>query len=179
VTRLLHHSAAPLLLLAAAAPALAAQSPRAVVRFRAFPTPVVLDTLAVVREVTVPTGWAFAAARQAMADLGLRPAVADSVRGVIGHLRWTHSGPFAGEQASTFVNCGHRLSGPIADRDRLTLAWVALLDPAGPGRTRIRLSLIGEALDVTGASTRPAACHSTGHLEQRLAERIAAYSTAP
>jgi hypothetical protein len=155
------------------------QGYRAIARFRAFSTPIVLDTLGILYDFEAPVGSVFEAAERAAQELKLRVAFREPTSGMLGNLKWVRSASIAGEQASRFLDCGGGVTGPIADRDRLTLAWGVLLEPHGLSRTRGRLALVGEALDMSGHAADPAACFTTGVLEKRLAELVTRFLASP
>ena len=145
-----------------------AQAGRAVVRFRSYPVPVTLDTIARAEEIRAPYGAVYSTVRAVLADLDLRVTLDDTRRGVIGNLRWHRSGSVAGERPSAFLNCGAGPTGPNADNFRLTLAFAAFLDELGDDQTRLGVALIGEGENVTGTGGKPAACESLGVLETHI-----------
>lgn len=162
-----------LLSIAAATPVCAQRAPT-IVRFRAYSTPLMLDSIAIPYEFEAPTDPVYHAVVQAAEEFKLKIGTRDSIQGAVGHSRWATSGPLGGQPASQSLNCGSSLMGPNADHHRLTLAWVALIDPLARERSRVRFALAGESQNVTGTGGQPSACQSTGVLERRLADRVRA-----
>ncbi len=149
-----------------------AQAFRAVVRFRAYPTPVALDSLVRPYEFEAPLAKTFSAVAWALDRLNVKSEVRDTTQWVLGTHRWVRSSTLAGERASMQLNCGQGILGPNADRFRLTVAFVALFDSVAPELTKVGFALVGEGQDVAGASIHPSACASTGLLESRIADMV-------
>lgn len=171
LTRLLVAS----LTLAAIAPlaSLGAQAPRPRVKLRAYPVEIVLDTLVYARDtVRAPMGETFAAVRATYAALKLPREWADSANGQLGTLRARLTYQLGGERLSQYFNCGQGLTGANADTWRLTIAIVTFLQPAGDGKVRLGTGAVAEAQDMSGVSTEPAMCGSSGLLEARILKEV-------
>lgn len=165
------------LTLAAIAPlaSLGAQAPRPRVKMRAYPLEVVLDTLVYARDtVRAPMGETFAAVRATYAALKLPREWADSANGQLGTLRARVTYQLGGERLSQYFNCGNGLTGANADTWRLTIAIVTFLQPAGDGKVRLGTGAVAEAQDMSGVSTEPAMCGSSGLLEARILKDVRA-----
>lgn len=165
------------LTLAAIAPlaSLGAQAPRPRVKMRAYPLEVVLDTLVYARDtVRAPMAETFAAVRATYAALKLPREWADSANGQLGTLRARVTYQLGGERLSQYFNCGNGLTGANADTWRLTIAIVTFLQPAGDGKVRLGTGAVAEAQDMSGVSTEPAMCGSSGLLEARILKDVRA-----
>lgn len=163
------------LMLAALAPlsTAGAQGQRPRVKMRAYPVEVVLDTLVYARDtVRAPMGETFAAVRATYAALKLPREWADSANGQLGTLRARVTYQLGGERLSVSFNCGNGLTGANADTWRLTIALVTFLQPAGEGKVRLGTGAVAEAQDMSGVSTEPAMCGSTGLLEARILKDV-------
>lgn len=154
---------------------IAAQAPRPRVKLRAFPVEIALDTLVFARDtVAAPMGETFAAVRAVYGALKLPREWADSANGQLGALRARATYQLGGERLSVYFNCGQGITGANADTWRLTIAMVTFLQPAGDGRTRVGTGAVAEAQDMSGTSTEPAMCGSTGLLEARILKDVRA-----
>lgn len=154
---------------------IAAQAPRPRVKLRAFPVEIALDTLVFARDtMSAPMGETFAAVRAVYAALKLPREWADSANGQLGTLRARATYQLGGERLSVYFNCGQGITGSNADTWRLTIALVTFLQPAGDGRTRVGTGAVAEAQDMSGTSTEPAMCGSTGLLEARILKAVRA-----
>ena len=154
---------------------LAAQASRPRVKLRAFPIEIALDTLVFARDtMSAPMGETFAAVRAVYAALKLPREWADSANGQLGALRARATYQLGGERLSVYFNCGQGITGANADTWRLTIAMVTFLQPAGDGRTRVGTGAVAEAQDMSGTSTEPAMCGSTGLLEARILKDVRA-----
>lgn len=152
---------------------LGAQGQRPRVKMRAYPLEIVLDTLVYARDtVRAPMGETFAAVRATYAALKLPREWADSANGQLGTLRARVTYQLGGERLSVYFNCGNGLTGANADTWRLTIAIVTFLQPAGDGKVRLGTGAVAEAQDMSGVSTEPAMCGSTGLLEARILKDV-------
>lgn len=166
---------AAITLLAASVAPLAAQAPRPRVKLRAFPVEIALDTLVFARDtISAPMGETFAAVRAVYGALKLPREWADSANGQLGTRRTRATYQLGGERLSVYFNCGQGITGANADTWRLTIAMVTFLQPAGDGRTRLGTGAVAEAQDMSGTSTEPAMCGSTGLLEARILKDVRA-----
>lgn len=157
----------------------AAQAPRAVVRLRPFPHPVVLDSLARPHEYEAPPGAAFHAAIAAFETLRIPVTTRDSAAGVVANLNFIRTGTLGGAPISRYLNCGQGLTGAHADNHRVTIVIAALIDALPGGRSRVGFGLSGSSRDMTGHSVEPNACETTGVLENRLADLVRSHLASP
>ena len=121
----------------------------------------------------------FAAVRAAYAALKIPRDWADSANGQLGTLRMRANNALGGELLSTYFNCGQGITGPNADQWRLQLAIVTFVQPAGDGKSRLGTGVAAEAQDMSGVSTAPAMCGSSGLLEARILKEVRARLGAP
>lgn len=157
-----------------------AQAPRPRVKFRAYPLEVFLDTLVYARDtVHAPAAQVFAATRATYAALKLPREWADSASGQLGTLKARLSYQLGGERLSTFFNCGQGLTGANADQWRLQIAMVTFVQAAGDGKSRVGTGVVAEAQDMSGVSTEPAMCGSSGLLEARILKEVRARLGVP
>jgi hypothetical protein len=158
----------------AAASAIAAQPVRGRVTLPGFRETIILDTLAVSFEVNAPPSRTYAATVAILEGMKVPLEVRDSLGGLVGNLRLTMMRRLAGEPLSRFFNCGNTMTGPSADMYRVHSALLAILDPLPDNKTRLRIAFAAGARDVSGPSTEPVTCGSSGIFEVRLADRIKA-----
>jgi hypothetical protein len=151
-----------------------AQPARGRVNLPGFRETIVLDTLAVAFELEAPPGRAFVATVAALEAIKIPLEVKDSVGGLVGNLRLTIMRRLAGEPMSRLLNCGSTMTGPSADSYRIHSALLAIIDPLPENRTRLRVAFAAGARDISGNSTEPVSCGSSGVFELRLADRIKA-----
>ena len=157
-----------------------AQPPRPRVKFRAYQLEVFLDTLVYARDtVHASPAQAFAAARATYAALKLPREWADSANGQIGTLKARLSYQLGGERLSTYFNCGQGLTGANADQWRLQIAIVTFVEPTTNGKSRVGTGVVAEAQDMSGVSTEPAMCGSSGLLEARILKDVKARLGSP
>jgi hypothetical protein len=167
-----------LVALAFAAPMLGAQQ-RVVVKLRGFETAVMLDTLGTQKEVGAPVDKVYQAALIVFEAVGIPVNTKDPRRGIIAATRFAKVHSLAGNQLAQFFSCGSGMTGPHANEWRLEIAVAALLDPGGPGNTKLRIATVASGQDVEGSSKDPLPCYSTGNLEAMLMKMITVRSAEP
>jgi hypothetical protein len=163
-----------LALVAITVPALAQPRSRMRVALPAFGAQVVMDTLGEIQEVAAPPMKVFAAASMVLNNLRIPIDVSDSTIGLLGAAKLTRSRNLAGRALSRYLECGSGMTGPRADTHRVQMPLLFMLDPGADGGTRLRIALVGSAMDNAGTSTQPVACASTGILEGELRKAIKA-----
>ena len=105
-------------------------------------------------------------------DYGVPLTMADTIRWIVGNGLFSRRTTFAGGLMSHWVDCGEGSMGtPNADRYRLSLVLLALLDPDGPSKTRLRIGFIGSGVD-DGSTNRAVSCGSRGALEIKMVDAI-------
>jgi hypothetical protein len=107
-------------------------------------------------------------------DLGVPDAGQDREGLVFGHRKIT-SPRVGGERASAWVRCGNQMgAGPSAAGPyRTQLSVLVTLRPDGE-RTWVTTQVAGSATPAAGTSTDAVLCVSTGALEKRVEEMLAA-----
>ncbi len=154
---------------------LVAQPPTLLVKLRAFPVQVALDTMVFAREkVEATPAEAFAALRAVYTELKIPRSVADSANGQIGTLRLVRTFTIGDERMSAYLNCGAGLTGANADSWRITMGIASFVRTASDGKTTVATGLVAQAEDMGGASKEPVMCGSSGLLEARIAKMVAA-----
>ncbi|MBB4635388.1 hypothetical protein [Longimicrobium terrae] len=111
-------------------------------------------------------------------EMGIEPQVDPSRERVMGNVRIT-APRVAGERTGRYMACGNENSGPASAgqfRIRLNLVTQVRAEEQG-SRTFTRL--IGTANSVNGSGNQVVGCTSTGALERKLGEAIAARLAAP
>jgi hypothetical protein len=155
-----------------------AEGQRVIVTLRAHPTPIVMDTIGHPVEVNAPFQRVYLAAVLAFEGLKIPLETRDSVAGRVGNLNLTQSRRLAGSNLSRFLDCGSTMTGLRADSYRIEMPLIVLLDRAGQAKTRVRVGLVASARDMSGTSTEPVLCLSTGVLEARIHESIGRHVAA-
>lgn len=154
-------------------PLLAAQPPRLIVKLRASPTQVALDTVALAREqVPATPAETFAALRAVYEELKIPRTVDDSAHGQLGTLRLVRTSSLAGERMAAYLNCGSGMTGAYADSWRITMGIASFVRTARDGSTTVATGFVAQADDMDGASKEPIMCGSTGVLETRIASMV-------
>ena len=161
--------------IALAAPPLSAQPPRLLVKLRAFPFQIALDTMVLTRvQVAATPSETFAALRAVYEELKIPRSVADSVHGQLGTLRLVRSHTVGDERMSAYLNCGAGMTGAYADTWRVTMGIASFVRTADDGKSTVATALVAQADDMDGASKAPIMCGSSGLLEARIATMVKA-----
>jgi hypothetical protein len=103
---------------------------------------------------------------EAFKELGIPTEIADPATGQVANTQFRVGRSLAGARLSLFLSCGETLTGPRADSDRVVMAVVSTVAPAGAA-SRVETRVVGVATDTGGTGGR-LACNSTGELEARL-----------
>lgn len=167
------------LALCMSASALGAQYARARVWLPGFATQLALDTIGLAVEIAAPAGKTYRAVVAAFDELKIPLDTKDSARGMVGNLTLVRTRNIAGSSLSRWFDCGTGITGRNAESWRLYIAIAALLDPLPEGRTRLRIGMAAGAQDMQGNSKEPVACSTSGGLEAKFQELIAARVSAP
>jgi hypothetical protein len=170
-----------LLAVALAAGTAAAQLPatRVWVTLPGFPAPIALDTIMTPTEIDAPAGKLWAASERVFYDLKIATDTRDSVKGVVGVVRFAKSNYIGDMRMSQALNCGMGLTGPNADNFRINMAIMAIVTPISATRSRYGLAFIGSALDMRGNSSDPVTCSTTGRFEQDFIARMKRFAQMP
>ena len=151
----------------------AAQPFRVITRYRAYATPVVMDTLTRPYDFAAPIDSVHGALLRAAERFKLKIDLDDRAQGLVGASRFTKVGSLGGERLSRYLHCGSGFGGPYADTYRLTLTVVALANRIGRDSTRVGFAMVGEGQTTEGNSSDPVACASSGVFELRWAQSVA------
>jgi hypothetical protein len=107
-------------------------------------------------------------------ELGIASDVLDSRTRTYGTRALT-ANRVGGRRTEDWVRCGYEGAGPSAGTQRrLRLSLSTRVSSAPGGRTRLVTELSGTATPVTGTSSGPVRCVTTGQLERRISELVAA-----
>ena len=90
----------------------------------------------------------------------------------IGNASFYKTRTFAGKQMPELVNCGSSMTGPKAASYRIYMSLLTDVVPDGHGGTKLQTLFVSWAQDMSGGSTDPVPCSSTGKLELLINERI-------
>ena len=156
------------------AAAVQAQQPAMRVRvvLPAYRHPVAIDTIMFVTEHDAPAAAVWKAAEKVFYDMKITTDTRDSVRGVVGIVKYVKSSYMGNERMSKVFNCGQSITGPNADNFRINIALVAIVSAKSPAKSQLGVGFAGSGLDMRGSSSDPIVCASTGWIEADFAERV-------
>lgn len=110
-------------------------------------------------------------------EVGIRGEVLDAERRMFGTRSQEVSGRLAGVRLSSYFDCGGGAGGlPIANTYRVDFAVISVVRPVG-ARAELVTTLSAQATPQT-VSGPPVRCRTTGALEARLAQLLAARAGA-
>lgn len=115
---------------------------------------------------------AWAGLMQAYQELGIPVTTIDTHQRVLGNQKFEARRRLAGQQISTFLDCGSNLTRTIADTYRVELAVLSRLEPQAGGGSILQSRVTATARSPEGASGNPINCGSTGRLEGRIAQLV-------
>jgi hypothetical protein len=119
-----------------------------------------------VLEAPADTVWTLLA--DAYRTLGIQAEVQDRGALTYGTRRHTQRN-LGGKRAMEYVRCANQGAGPSAATGRrLRLIIVTTVRADGPGRSRLRTDVVGQATTIEGTSNPPVDCVTNGKLEMRL-----------
>ncbi|MGQ0765993.1 MAG: hypothetical protein ACT4OZ_10035 [Gemmatimonadota bacterium] len=167
----------PIALLAAAVP-FRATAQRVLVSIPGIQGPIQMDTVGTPVAIAAPVARAWHAAMLAFEELKVPARTADSARGLVANLDLVQSRRLGGSNLSRYLSCGSTMTGLRADSYRLTMPIAVFLSAASPEQTRVRVALVASARDMSGPSTEPVPCQSTGALEDRIVKAIQGHIAA-
>jgi hypothetical protein len=156
-----------------------AQRPRPIANFPGLTTPVALDTAGTARRVASTPGRVFAALRVVYEELDVPLAIADSVGGIIGNLRFLRIRTLGGQRLSRYLNCGAGMTGPLADNGRLQMAVASTILPGSGDSLVVRTAIVAAASSLEGASRDAVGCTTNGALELQVHDRMLAALARP
>jgi len=161
-----------LLVLLCAASALAAQESRARIGLPGYRDIFPIEDVTVPYELGAPFGKSYVAVKAALAELKVELSVDDSAAGLIGNKKLSARLNFLGYQLSRLLDCGMNTMGQNADSFRLSIVFLALLDPIDATHTKLRVGFIGGGEPVSGPRRDAVTCGSTGVIEAKLAQLV-------
>ena len=121
----------------------------------------------------------FRRAQTVYGTLKLKLTLTDSTNGVLGNPGLTHTGAFAGERMSYWIRCGEGMTGPNADKWRISMALLSSVEPASKDTTRLRTVLLASARNMAEGSRYPMNCTTTGQMEARIHRKVQELSGVP
>jgi hypothetical protein len=155
----MHRSLFALCFLAAS---LAAQPTRARIGLPGFKDMFPIEDVTVPYTLDAPVGAAFD-------SLKVPVQVDDSAGGIIGNVKLSARTSFAGYRLSRLLDCGTTTMGQNnADSFRLTMVFLALLDPVDVSHARVRIGFIAGGEPIAGSRRDAVTCGSTGVIEAKL-----------
>jgi hypothetical protein len=116
----------------------------------------------------------FRKAQYVYGSLKIKVTHADSVSGILGNTGLKNTGGFAGQRMSYWLGCGESMTGPNADRWRVTMAILSSVEPASKDTTKLRTVIIATARNMAEGSAVPSNCNSTGKLEEEIHKKVQA-----
>ncbi len=124
--------------------------------------------------VAVPAARAFLAAQAAYAALGLEVGELDQAGLIVGNPQVQVRRTLAGRPGAYFLDCGRASTGqPLANTHRVQFSIRTAITPAGAGSSVVSTIVSnGSARSMSGVSTDPVRCVSTGALEQIIGEQV-------
>ncbi len=149
---------------------LAAQPTRARIGLPGFQDMFPIEDVTVSYALNSPIGRSYAAVKAAFGELKVPVNVDDSTGGIVGNMKVSARTSFAGYLLSRVLDCGMSNLGQNADSFRLTLVFLALLDPVDASHTKLRVGFVAGAEPVSGPSRNAVSCGSTGVIEAKLVE---------
>ena len=137
---------------------------------------ITLDTVGAPATFAAPPGVIYRHLIQIYESLKIPVKLRDSANGRMGHPGSALKG-IGGNRMSAWLGCGVGMTGPFADTQRVIIAIVSQVWPAGKDSSTIRTGVFANAFDVAQGSREPKQCLTTGQLEFRihtmLGERLA------
>ena len=153
---------------------LTAQSPRATAILPGFRSPIWMDTTGQVRTFAGPRDRVFAAVDSAMTSLGIPLDIRDAASGVVGTGRLKTQRRLAGVPMSRWLDCGVGARGSTADVYQVSLALLGMVRARQADSVEVRVAFAAGAQDFSGPLGDPISCSSTGALEERVLNAVAA-----
>lgn len=152
---------------------LAAQHSRAMIGLPGFLDKFPIEDVAVPFTLDAPVTRSYTAVKAAFEDLKLPLDVDDSTGGLVGKQHTNAQVAFAGTRMSRLFDCGEKsTAGPNADSYRLTIVFLALLDPLDSAHTKLRVGFAAGAVPSSGSRSDGVQCGSKGVMEAKLADLV-------
>ena len=154
---------------------LAAQQSRALIGLPGFIDKFPIEDVTTPFTLDAPLFKSYDAVKAAFDALKVPVDVDDSVSRIVGLQHGAAQVRFAGYRMSQLFDCGESgMTGPNADSYRLTVVFLALLDPVDSTHTSLRVGVVAGAVPAGGSRSAAVQCGSTGALEAKLDELAAA-----
>jgi hypothetical protein len=114
------------------------------------------------------------ALNQVYEGIGIEVAHRDSQALSLSNPDFRVSRRLGGERLSTYLNCGRGLTGPFADRFRISMNILSRVVSSTSGATSLETTIEARASNPDGTSSnRTVGCGSTHLLEARIAREVA------
>lgn len=120
--------------------------------------------------IAAPPERVFDALSVVYQELGLTVNVLDTRARRIGVESARTRRVLGGTRLSRYLQCGDRLTGPIAESDEITITLLTQVVPSGDAST-LRTLVDARARPI-GVSGNPVNCATTGGLEERIVELV-------
>lgn len=161
---------------AALAAPIAAQESRALIWLPGWIEKFPIEDVTVPFTLDAPLAKSYDAVKAAFADLKVPTVVDDPHNWIVGNQAINAQLSFAGYRGSRILDCGERsATGQNADSFRLTIVFLALLDPVDSTHTKLRVGFAAGAIPPSGTRSDGVTCGSKGVLEARLDALAAAH----
>ncbi len=160
-----------LLAVCCAATSLSAQESRSMVGLAAWKNTFPIETVTIPFTLDAPAVKAYAAVKEAYADLNLSIDKDDPTGGLIGIQLFKGQTSFAGFRMARLFDCGDAaVGGPNANTYRLSIVFLTLVDRVDDGHTKLRIGVVASAVQPAGTRAEAVRCASSGVLEQKLVD---------
>lgn len=136
-----------------------------------------IDTVGTWVLVPGSTNEVYRAAAEAYKGLKINIDLLDSLGGQIGSSGFTQTGSFAGNRMSAWIRCGDGITGPNADSWRISMAILSGVERVTKDTTRLRTVVVASARNMTGGSSPPMMCATSGRLEEKINLRVQAVAS--
>jgi len=158
-----------------AATTLVAQPSRAMIGLVGWRDKFPIEDVTLPFTLDAPLAKSYAAVKAAFAVLKVPVDMDDPVGGLVGMQLIKTQNMFAGYRMSRIFDCGENSSmGPNADSYRLTIVFLALLDPLDASHTKLRVGFVAGAVPISESRSAALRCGSTGVIEAKLVELASA-----
>lgn len=137
-----------------------------------------IDTVGTWVLVPGSTNQVYHATSEAYKALKIKIDMVDSLTGQIGSAGFTQTGAFAGNRMSAWIRCGEGMTGPNADTWRVSMAILSGVERVTKDTARVRTVVVASARNMTGGSSSPMMCTSSGRLEEKINLQVQAQAAA-
>lgn len=130
------------------------------------------DDGTVVAKVVAPAPAVWEALLATMVKRQVTPSVFDRPTGRMGDTALVMLRRWNGQHVSYYFNCGSSMTGPRADDDRVKAVLLAQLTRLKADTIGIAVHLSAMATSISGTSSTPAQCMSTGRGEAEILDEV-------